>query len=219
MGQSAAIEISDLTVRFDGRDVLERFSMRLEAGERVHLHGGSGCGKSTLLRCVLGFVAPREGAIRIEGELLDGHSAWGLRRRLAYVPQEPNLGEGSVAEVFERPFHYHANAHLKGNLKRIDGLMERFLLSPGLLEKDVTTISGGEKQRVALITAILLDRSIMLLDEPTSALDKTSKKAVGDYLRSCEGICVLFAAHDAEALGGADRAVRIPKCSAGGDRG
>jgi ABC-type iron transport system FetAB ATPase subunit len=217
MERPAAIEITDLTVRFDGRDVLEKFSMRIAPGERVHLQGASGCGKSTLLRCVLGFVAPREGAIRIEGELLSGRSVWALRRRLAYVPQEPNLPAGSVAQVFERPFHYRANAHLKGNLKRIKGLMERFLLSPALLDKDVAAISGGEKQRVALISAILLDRSIFLLDEPTSALDKAGKKAVGDYMKSCKGICVLFAAHDAEALGGADRAVRLPKASAGGN--
>lgn len=214
MEPSAAIEITDLTVRFDGRNVLDKFAMRIGAGEKVHLQAASGAGKSTLLQCILGFVAPRAGEIRIEGELLTGHSAWALRRRLAYVPQEPMLGAGSVAEAFERPFHYHANAHLKANLSRIDELMERFLLSPALLRKDVTDVSGGEKQRVALISAILLDRGIMLLDEPTSALDKASKEAVAEYMRSCEGIAVLFAAHDAEALGGADRAVVLSKTHA-----
>ena len=188
--------------------------MRIAPGEKVHLQADSGAGKSTLLRCILGFVTPQAGEIRIASELLTGHSAWKLRRRLAYVPQEPMLGTGSVAEVFERPFHYHANTHLKANLARIDELMDRFLLSPALLRKDVTEISGGEKQRVALISAILLDRSIMLLDEPTSALDKSSKKAVADYMCSCEGISVLFAAHDAEALGGADREVVLPRTSA-----
>ncbi|MHC4740833.1 MAG: ABC transporter ATP-binding protein [Planctomycetota bacterium] len=214
MEPSAAIEINDLTVRFDGRNVLDKFAMRVAPGEKVHLQAASGAGKSTLLQCILGFVAPQAGEIRIEGELLTGHSAWKLRRHLAYVPQEPMMGAGSVAEVFERPFHYHANAHLKANLARIDELMDRFLLSPALLRKDVTEISGGEKQRVALISAILLDRSIMLLDEPTSALDKASKQAVADYMHSSEGMAILFAAHDAEALGGADRAVVLPKTSA-----
>jgi len=209
MERAAAIEISELTVRFDNRNIVEKFSMRVEAGRKVHLQGRSGSGKSTLLRCVLGFVAPQGGAVRIEGELLNGRSVWGLRRRLVYVPQEANLGTGSVREAFERPFHYHANAHLKSNLKRVEGLMERFLLSPELLDKDVTTISGGEKQRVALITGVLLDRSIFLLDEPTSALDKAGKKAVGDYVQSREDIAVLFATHDADALGGADRSVRL----------
>ncbi len=67
MERPAAIEIDDLTVRFDNRNILERFSMRIEPGEKVHLQGRSGSGKSTLLRSVLGFVAPEEGAIRIEG--------------------------------------------------------------------------------------------------------------------------------------------------------
>ena len=217
MERPAAIEIDDLTVRFDNRSILERFSMRIEPGEKVHLEGRSGSGKSTLLRSVLGFVAPEEGAIRIEGELLSGRSAWALRRRLVYVPQEPNLGTGSVAEVFERPFHYHANAHLKSNLKRVKELMDRFLLSRDLLDKDVTTISGGEKQRVALITGVLLGRKILLLDEPTSALGKAGKMAVADYLRCCGDVTVLFAAHDAEALGSADRVVRLSGGPSGGD--
>ena len=217
MDRPAAIKIDDLTVRFDDRNILERFSLRIEPGERVHLDGRSGSGKSTLLRSILGFVAPEQGEIRIEGELLSGRSAWTLRRRLAYVPQEPILGAGSVAEVFERPFHYKANAHLKGNLERVAELMERFLLSPELLNKDVSTISGGEKQRVALVTGVLLGRKILLLDEPTSALDKGARKAVADYLRCCSEVSVLFAAHDAEALGGADRAVRLPGRFCGGD--
>lgn len=215
MDRPAAIEISDLTVRFDNRSIVENFSMRIEAGERVHLQGRSGSGKTTLLRCVLGFVAPEAGAVRIEGELLNGRSVWALRRRMAYVPQEPNFGTGSVREVFERPFHYHANAHLNSNLEQVEELMERFLLSGELLDKDVTTISGGEKQRVALITGVLLGRSIFLLDEPTSALDKAGKIAVGDYLKSREDIAVLFATHDADALGGADKSVCLPGGSFG----
>lgn len=217
MNRPAAIEIEDVTVRFDNRNILERFSMRIEPGEKVHLDGRSGSGKSTLLRAVLGFVAPEEGEIRIEGELLDGRSAWALRRRLAYVPQEPNLGTGSVAEVLERPFHYRANAHLRGNLERVEGLIKRLLLSPELLDKDVTTLSGGEKQRIGLISSVLLDRKILLLDEPTSALDKSAKKAVADYLGSCGDVTVVFAAHDAEALGGADRVVRLSGGVCGGE--
>jgi len=191
--------------------------MRIDPGEKVHLQGRSGSGKSTLLRSILGFVTPDEGTIRIEGELLNGRSAWALRRRLVYVPQEPNLGTGSVAEVFERPFHYRANMHLRGNLKRVEELMDRFLLSRELLDKDVTTISGGEKQRVAIITSVLLDRKILLLDEPTSALDKVGKSAVADYLRSRTDVAVLFAAHDVEALGGADRDVQLSAGSSGRD--
>ncbi len=215
----AAIEIDDLTVRFDGRNILEEFSMRIEPGEKVRLDGRSGSGKSTLMGSILGFVAPDDGTIRIEGELLDGRSAWVLRRRLAYVPQEPNLGTGSVAEVLERPFHYKANTHLRGNLERVEELMKRLLLSPELLDKDISTLSGGEKQRVALISGVLLDRKILLLDEPTSALDKAAKKAVTDYVRCCSDVAVLFAAHDAEALGGADRVVRLSGGSSGGDEG
>ena len=96
MNRPPAIEIEDLTVRFDNRNILNGVSMRIRAGEKVHLDGRSGSGKSTLLRSILGFVAPDDGSIRIEGHLMDGRNAWELRRCMAYVPQEPHLGTGSA---------------------------------------------------------------------------------------------------------------------------
>lgn len=203
------IEVGSLTVRFDGRSILDRFSLYVDPGEKVLVTGRSGCGKSTLLRSILGFVAPDEGTIHIEGGLLTAENVWKLRTRLAYVAQEPDLGTGSVQEVLQRPFRYQANKHLAGNLDGAGELAERFLLAPELLGKDVATLSVGEKQRVALISAILLGRGILLLDEPTSALDKTSRKAVSDYLQSCEDVAVLFAAHDEGAFAFAHRIIHL----------
>ncbi|MBN2137606.1 MAG: ABC transporter ATP-binding protein [Sedimentisphaerales bacterium] len=210
MKRSGEIEVEGLTIRFAGRSIFEDFSLRIEPGEKVHLSGDSGAGKSTLLKSIFGFLEPEAGRIRIRGQLLTPESVWRLRTKMAFVPQEPDLAAGSVAQALERPFGYRANAHLRKNLARTAELTARFGLSAELLDKDVTSISGGEKQRIALITAILLDRKIILLDEPTSALDRQSKKAVAEYLNSCAETTILFAAHDAEALGEADRSVTIP---------
>jgi ABC-type lipoprotein export system ATPase subunit len=120
------------------------------------------------------------------------------------------MGTGSVHEVLQKPFHYRANKHLAGNFAQAGELAERFLLAPELLSKDVATLSAGEKQRIAIISAILLGRGILLLDEPTSALDKASRKAVLDYLQSCRDITVLFAAHDEAAFAFAHRIIHLP---------
>ncbi len=204
-----SIEIKNITVRFEGKMILEDFSLHVNSGEKVVLTGESGLGKSTVLRSVLGFVIPVEGSIFINGQPLSPETVWRLRTFLAYVPQEPNLGSGPLREWLERPFTYRANSGLRKNLDRIPELFDRFLLSMDLLEKEVSTLSGGEKQRVALVSAILLDRKIFLLDEPTSALDDSNRDRMMDYLRSIPDRAVLAVSHDPALLALADRVVRL----------
>ena len=207
---TAALELRNVTVRFDGQAVLLDFSMSLKRGEKALLTGPSGCGKSTVLRCLLGFVAPEAGAVHIHGTPLDAHSIWTLRRHLAYVGQEPELGAGTVNEILERPFHFRANAPLRENLRRVPQLCEQFGLAPALLNKEPGDLSGGEKQRIALISALLLDRRIFLLDEVTSALDRASKNIVLDYFQSRDDITALFVAHDSEWFSFANQVIEMP---------
>jgi ABC-type iron transport system FetAB ATPase subunit len=209
MDKTVAAEITDVTVRFAGRTVLERFSLSVRTGGKALLTGPSGCGKSTILRCLLGFVAPEAGSVHIEGQPLTAETVWRLRQRLAYVGQEPDLGSGTASEILERPFHYRANAGLRDNLERVPTLFRQFGLDLDLLEKEMGDLSGGEKQRVALIGALLLDRPIFLLDEVTSALDPASRDAVVDYFRSRDDVTVLFVAHDSDVFSFVDQVVSV----------
>ena len=199
-----------MTVRFREKSVIEGFSLRLAPGEKVILTGRSGAGKSTILKCILGFVLPAAGIIRIDGELLVRESVWRLRREMAYVAQEPDLGEGLVQDVLERPFTYRANFHLRGNLKRTTDLFERLLLPVELLDKEISSLSGGEKQRVALISAILLDRRIFLLDEVSSALDETSERAIAQFFSSDDQVTVLSVSHNRQVFSDSDRIIELP---------
>jgi len=128
---------------------------------------------------------------------MDDSTVWDLRARLAYVPQEPDLGTGTVRQWIERPFSYQANTDRKKNLAGLDDLFKCFQLDRSLLESDISTISGGEKQRVALVSAITLDRTIYLLDEPASALDERNTEILMDYFRARDDLCVVAAAHAA----------------------
>ncbi len=205
-----ALEAREVEVRFGKQQVLRRFSISVKPGGKATLTGPSGCGKSTVLRCFLGFVVPDAGAVCINGTPLTAETVWDLRKHLAYIAQEPDLGTGTTAEILERPFHFRANAGLRGNLGRIGELFERFNLPRELLSKDVTALSGGEKQRVALVSAVLLDRDIFLLDEVTSALDKTSRKVVGEYFRTREDATMLCVAHDQDVFSFADQIIELP---------
>jgi len=204
-----AIEIQNITVRFQGKSVWQNFSMQVNPGEKVVLDGRSGIGKSTILRCLMGFVAPETGTLRINGQALTPESIWTLRTLMAYVPQEVDLGSGQLRQWIEAPFAFKVNSHNRKNLDRLPKLFDRFLLPMDLLDSDVSKLSGGEKQRVAIISAILLDRKIILLDEPTSAMDRFAVKAVLDFLRSIPDSTILAISHDQEVLDLADRIVNV----------
>ncbi|MEN6337559.1 MAG: ATP-binding cassette domain-containing protein [Phycisphaerales bacterium] len=205
-----ALEAKDVEIRFGRQVVLHAFSLSLEPGEKALITGPSGCGKSTVLRCFLGFVVPNAGSVAIEGTEITPASVWRLRQHVAYMGQEPDLGTGTAAQAIERPFHYRINAGLRRNLDRVPELFERFHLARDLLHKDVGSLSGGEKQRIALVSAILLDRRIFLLDEVTSALDKFSKQTVADYFRTREDATALIVAHDPEVFSFVRRVIELP---------
>jgi len=175
------------------------------------LDGESGLGKSSFLKSLLGFMPIESGEIFIKGVPVNGETAWQVRSKMAYVPQEPELGEGTLRQWFEQPFTYKANVHLKGNLTRLSELMERLSLAPSMLDAKIETLSGGEKQRVALIAAILLDREILLLDEPTSALDRKNNLSVVSLLRCLDETTILGVSHDPDFLKFADRIIPFPE--------
>jgi putative ABC transport system ATP-binding protein len=206
---SEPLSIENLSLRFGGQTVLEDFSLQLAKGERVVLQGASGCGKSTLLRCVLGFAVPDRGCLRVFGTELTGESVWKLRQQIAYVPQEPELGSGTAREALERPFGYHANRSARDRLEQIPDWMNRLGLSEPLLDKDISSLSGGEKQRLALVGALLLNRPLLLLDEPTSALDPANRGRVVETLASLLDLTVLAVSHDAEGLGSGARTLSM----------
>ncbi len=209
-----ALQIDRLTVRFDGRTVIDGFSLALGYGQRAVITGESGSGKSTVLRCILGFVSSFEGRILVDGERVSAPSIWKLRTRVSYVTQEPQLGTERVKDVLERPFGYRANTALRSNLSRVPELLDRLLLSADLLEKEMAVLSGGEKQRVAIAAALLLGRGILLLDEATSALDKSARAAVAALLSAESALTVLAVAHDAADMPLSGAVLSLP-----GDRG
>lgn len=204
-----ALCAENLSLAFDGRILLDGFSLEVSSGQKVLMTGPSGCGKSTILKCFLGLVTSRTGSIAVAGQTLTPTTVWNLRRQIGYVGQEPDLGRGTVRQIVEKPFRFRANAHLLPNLERLSEFMDLFNLGGDLLEKDVAKLSGGEKQRIALIVAVLLDRPILLLDEPTSALDARTRKTLGQHLKSQAGLTVLAVAHDTESFTFADNVVEL----------
>jgi putative ABC transport system ATP-binding protein len=122
-------------------------------------------------------------------------TVWSLRHCIGYVTQEPDLGSQSVLERIRQPFGYKANAHLEFNMDTLEAYLDQFKLPRILLSKQTTDLSGGEKQRIAIIISLLLDRDLLLLDEPTSALDKESKQVLRDLLANLHKT-IVFISHE-----------------------
>ncbi len=209
--QFSALKIENLTLQFGCQTVVENFSLSIDKGQKVLITGNSGSGKSSLLRCLMGFITPRQGQICIQGTPLEGKSVWHLRRQMAYVAQEPQLGSGKVRQLLMQPFMWKANHLLSYDADLTLQLCRRFYLSETLLGKDITELSGGEKQRIALISAILLHRTVYLLDEMTSALDAESKEAVLDYWGQRTDLTVLMVSHDTSVSSIADCVIALAK--------
>ncbi|MBN2705401.1 MAG: ATP-binding cassette domain-containing protein [Deltaproteobacteria bacterium] len=197
----AAIAVRNLSVVLARRPLFSGLDLSLARGRKLTLRGPSGSGKSTFLHCLLGFVRPAGGSIRICGQELDGDSVWRLRARMAYVPQEPAWAPGRVSDILSRPFSFKINRQLRDRLDRIPELMDDLRLPAHLLNQETARLSGGERQRLALLAALLLEREILLLDEATAALDQETSQAVIRLLREKGPPTIIAISHDRDGLG------------------
>lgn len=207
------LEVQDLELRFQTKHLLSDFSFSLSTGQKIGFTGKSGTGKTTFLKCLMGFVQPDSGRIYINEQELTAKNVWNLRSQIGFVPQEPDLGQQNIWSFLSVPFRFKANRHLHLDKKSVVEFFHTFHLEAELLEKESRLLSGGEKQRVALISALLLERKIYFFDEVTSALDAETKRAVVDYFRSQTGLSALFVTHDQNILAMCDSVYALGNAS------
>jgi|GEM_PF-13629 len=184
------IQVERLTRRFGTLTAVDNLSFAVREGETLALWGANGAGKTTILRCLLGLL-------RFEGEaLIQGHSVKQegviVRQQVGYVPQLIHLHpDMSVQETL---YFY---AQLRGvPMERADALLDEWDLSSHR-EKTVSALSGGMKQKLALVLALLSDPPVLLLDEPTAHLDAAARAEWLDLLRrlKAQGKTLLFCTH------------------------
>ena len=193
---SRDLEVAQVAVTVNDQPLLRDVSFRLRPGERIALHGPSGCGKTSLLRGLAGLDDLAQGTVALGGSSPEqvGWPHW--RRQVTYVAQEPVLWEGSVRDNLARPFRYRTVA--EPFPEAVAGAwLERLGLGKSPAD-DATRLSVGERQRVALIRALVVKPAVVLLDEPTSALDASARSAVESLIRECcdrEGLAAVVVTH------------------------
>ena len=203
------LAIAGLDVRFGARQVVSVDELSLGEAEIVGLAGESGSGKSMTTLAVLGLAytvgATVRGSITLDGTELIGLSQRALRdlrgRRIAAIFQSPATAFSpvfKVGSVAHRALRLHGMSKDEAD-EAASRAMRQVLLSPGLLDRYPSQLSGGQLQRVAIAIALALRAEVLLADEPTSALDVTVQAEVLELLRELrerDGMSVLFISHD-----------------------
>ncbi|MBE1275255.1 ABC transporter ATP-binding protein [Enterovibrio baiacu] len=176
-------------------------SLSLTAGDHLVLKGASGSGKTSLLKVICGLQAPQNGEIHWQNTQIDtANLAW-WRSQFCYLPQDPVMGADTVIDVLHLPWTLKASSRELPSESQCQHVLDQVNLSHAL-NKEVDTLSGGEKQRLALARAVLLERPIWLMDEPTSALDAGSRDNVMALLETMNVIRVSIS-HDQVWVGSA----------------
>jgi len=189
------IRYDNVSIVFDGKTIIEHFSLPVCKGDKVILRGPSGSGKSTLLKMAQGYARPDTGTVSYRMHEIDADTAWTIRQETAYISQDTNIGEGIVRELIAGVFAYAANRTIPYQ-DSLGEYLTMFSLDETILDKDFRSLSGGEKQRIVIIISLLLGRMIFFLDEITAALDGRMKSRVADYFLSHEDWTVIAISHD-----------------------
>lgn len=189
------IEFDEVTVKAGDKRILDGVSFSLAAGEKAVITGPTGSGKSTILLTLLGAYEIARGRVFFDGRELSTETLSTVRRSIAWIGQEPILGDGTVREALLLPFQFAANRTAAPTEERLLEALASLELEESILGRRTSVISGGEKQRVAITRALLLDKRVFLADEITSALDEHSS-AVVKTLFLTDGFTVLTVSHD-----------------------
>ncbi len=194
------IKFKNISLQFNDKVILEDFNLTVKKGEKVLISGKSGKGKSTLLKLLLGFNSPNSGEIFFEDIKLTEKTIDNIRKNLGYMPQATPFLNDNVEKIITTIFNYKLNSKIKLDYENIFELFNLFSLEKNILNKNINELSGGEKQRLAFIITILLDREVWVLDEITSSLDQDMKEKVTQYILNSDKTVILVSHDNTESL-------------------
>lgn len=191
------IEFKNVSLDDKGKTILKNIDMSIEKGDYISIVGPSGSGKSTFLKLSASLISPTDGNIYFYDKPYNDLDPIQLRRKVSYCFQTPYLFGSNVMDNLCFPFSIR---NLKTDMHKIDALLKRFKLNSEFKSKDVLNLSGGEKQRIALIRSLLFSPQVLLLDEVTSALDSENTLIVEELIKELneEGTTILWVTHNME---------------------
>ncbi len=201
-------ELDNLGLVSPEKMILEGISLSIKEGEHLTITGPSGSGKSSLLKLLAALVSPSSGLIFYQGQDLGDLDPVAYRREVSYCFQQPVLFGQTVRDNVAFPFEIR---QIPFDQERVLTALARLNLGPEFLDKPIKDLSGGEKQRVALVRNLLFEPKALLLDEVSSGLDEKTKILLRTFLKDLhqEGVTLIEVTHDQQEIEAAERLVTI----------
>jgi ABC-type bacteriocin/lantibiotic exporter with double-glycine peptidase domain len=203
------IELRDVTFGYDRSQppILNHFSLKIKAGERIALVGPSGCGKSTMLSLVSGLYEPWDGEVLFDGKPRKAIDRMTFVNSVSVVNQDVTLFEGTIEDnvkMWDESIEDFAMVLACSDAQIHQEIMER----PGAYKGEVAergkNFSGGQRQRIEIATALAKEPTILLMDEGTSALDPEAESKVMSHIYGM-GITLITIAHRLETIAKCDQ--------------
>jgi peptide/nickel transport system ATP-binding protein len=184
---------------------LDGVSFDVNEGEVFGVIGESGSGKTTLARTVLRLCAPTAGTVHFRGSdvfAMEGNALRRFRREVQPVFQDADSTldpHQHIADILEEPLLIHRHGDATERARRINAILESVNLSPSFMQRHPSELSGGQRRRVAMARALLLEPALLIADEPTSGLDPlvaTQMLALLLRLKHERGLTLMLISHD-----------------------
>ncbi|MGE9553687.1 iron efflux ABC transporter ATP-binding subunit FetA [Erwinia amylovora] len=203
------LDVQDISFVQNGTTLLAPVSLQLNAGEFILLTGPSGSGKSTLLKIISTLLEPSGGELLFKGQPVSGIKPESYRQQVSYCFQTPVLFGNTVYDNLALPWQIRQK---KADVAVLKHWLKQVNLPEEMLEKKTEQLSGGEKQRVALLRNLQFLPEILLLDEITSALDEENKQMINQLIAGLvkeKGVAVIWISHDTAEISQARRVVTL----------
>ncbi|WP_346703327.1 ABC transporter ATP-binding protein [Ligilactobacillus agilis] len=194
------LSLTDISYQVEQRLILNKVNLEVQAGDFLTLTGPSGGGKSTLLKIIASLISPSDGEIIFEGQNQRDYEITTYRQLVSYCFQQPSLFGQTVADNLQFPFVIRNEA---SSQVQIEQALTKVNLPTSYLNKNITELSGGEKQRVALLRNTMFLPKILLLDEVTVGLDARSIEIVHQFIKQLwqeAGLTIIQITHNQAEL-------------------
>ncbi|MCR5402443.1 MAG: ATP-binding cassette domain-containing protein [Butyrivibrio sp.] len=182
------IEVKDVTKAFDGKNVINDFSLDIEEEHSYIITGPSGCGKTTLLRIILGLEKPDSGTVKLLGDY-----------KYPYINAGVVFQEDRLCDDFDAVTNVTMVSRKVFRETVIEDLKK--LLPEEELFKPVRELSGGQRRRVSIVRACAIPSDILIMDEPFTGLDDDMRKKTIEFIRDKQGSgALVLTTHDTREL-------------------
>jgi len=207
--QIGEIIFENVSFQYGEKRLFQNQNVHIRGGEKVGLIGFTGAGKSTFINLILRFSPLHSGKILIDGQEIANISLKSLREQIALIPQDPVLFHRSFREniSYGKPDATEIEIIRAAKLAHCDEFIHNIPLNyEAKVGERGAKLSGGEKQRIAIARAILIDAPILILDEATSSLDSVTEKYIQDSLDNLmQNRTIIVIAHRLSTLSRMDR--------------